>query len=143
MEYLEEALQNELIESEMQTIRAKQMLALAEEKCDSLEKRVQMLLDELNENEAVAKMNDVPSAAALSRIQELEDELEEAGDMTEIRNAIVEECSLMREEVEIMEDRLERMRIERDTAVLKLSKYAKEEKSDDIDVDEEESKDCY
>ena len=63
--------------------------------------------------------------------------------MTEIRNAIVEECSLMREEVEIMEDRLEKMRIERDTAVLKLSKYAKEEKSDDIDVDEEESKDCY
>jgi hypothetical protein len=35
------------------------------------------------------------------------------------------------------------MRIERDTAVLKLSKYVKEEKSDDIDVDEEESKDCY
>ena len=49
----------------------------------------------------------------------------------------------MREEVEIMEDRLEKMRIERDTAVLKLSKYAKEEKSDDVDVDEEESKDCY
>merc|ERR1712070_328622 len=143
MEYLEEALQNELIESEMQTIRAKQMLALAEEKCDSLEKRVQMLLDELNENEAVAKMNDVPSAAALSRIQELEEELEEAGDMAEIRNAIMEECSLMREEVEIMEGRLEKMRIERDTAILKLSKYEKSDKSDDIDVDEEESKDCY
>ena len=61
MEYLEEALQDDLIESEMQTIRAKQMLALAEEKSDSLEKRVQMLLDELNENEAVAKMNDASS----------------------------------------------------------------------------------
>jgi len=137
MEYLEEALQDDLIESEMQTIRAKQMLALAEEKSDSLEKRVQMLLDELNENEAVAKMNDVPSAAALSRIQELEEELEEAGDMAEIRNAIMEECSLMREEVEIMEGRLEKMRIERDTAILKLSKY---EKSDE-DEDEDDAKD--
>ena len=113
------------------------MLALAEEKSDSLEKRVQMLLDELNENEAVAKMNDVPSAAALSRIQELEEELEEAGDMAEIRNAIMEECSLMREEVEIMEGRLEKMRIERDTAILKLSKY---EKSDE-DEDEDDAKD--
>ena len=137
MEYLEEALQDDLIESEMQTIRAKQMLALAEEKSDSLEKRVQMLLDELNENEAVAKMNDVPSAAALSRIQELEEELEEAGDMAEIRNAIMEECSLMREEVEIMEGRLEKMRIERDTAILKLSNY---EKSDE-DEDEDDAKD--
>ena len=139
MEYLEEALQDDLIESEMQTIRAKQMLALAEEKSDSLEKRVQMLLDELNENEAVAKMNDVPSAAALSRIQELEEELEEAGDMAEIRNAIMEECSLMREEVEIMEGRLEKMRIERDTAILKLSKY---EKSDE-DEDEDDAKDYH
>ncbi len=141
MEYLEEALQDDLIESEMQTIRAKQMLALAEEKSDSLEKRVQMLLDELNENEAVAKMNDasLPSAAALSRIQELEEELEEAGDMAEIRNAIMEECSLMREEVEIMEGRLEKMRIERDTAILKLSKY---EKSDE-DEDEDDAKDYH
>ena len=139
MEYLEEALQDDLIESEMQTIRAKQMLALAEEKSDSLEKRVQMLLDELNENEAVAKMNDVPSAAALSRIQELEEELEEAGDMAEIRNAIMEECSLMREEVEIMEGRLEKMRIERDTAILKLSNY---EKSDE-DEDEDDAKDYH
>jgi hypothetical protein len=144
MEHLEEALQEDLIESEMQTIRAKQMLSLAEDKSDSLEKRVQMLLDELNENASAAETSNASSANAdaLSRIKELEDELEEAGDMTEIRNAIVEECSLMREEVEIMEDRLEKMRIERDTAVLKLSKYAKEEKSDDIDVDEEESKDC-
>ena len=63
----------------------------------------------------------------------LKEELEEAGDMTEIRNAIMEECSLMREEVELMEDRLEKMRIERDTAVLKLSKYVTEEQDDDID----------
>jgi hypothetical protein len=135
MEHLEEALQEDLIESEMQTIRAKQMLALAEEKSDSLEKRVQMLLDELNENAPGAETSDasLPSAEALSRIRELEEELEEAGDMTEIRNAIMEECSLMREEVELMEDRLEKMRIERDTAVLKLSKYVTEEQDDDID----------
>ncbi|CAL6420220.1 unnamed protein product [Bathycoccus prasinos] len=85
-----------------------------------------MLLDELNENaSASAETSNVSpaNADALSRIQELEDGLEEAGDMTEIRNAIVEECWLMREEVEIMEDRLEKMRIERDTAVLKLSKW--------------------
>jgi hypothetical protein len=135
MEHLEEALQEDLIESEMQTIRAKQMLALAEEKSDSLERRVQMLLDELNENAAGAETSNasLPSAEALSRIRELEEELEEAGDMTEIRNAIMEECSLMREEVELMEDRLEKMRIERDTAVLKLSKYVTEEQDDDID----------
>ena len=135
MEHLEEALQEDLIESEMQTIRAKQMLALAEEKSDSLERRVQMLLDELNENAAGVETSNasLPSAEALSRIRELEEELEEAGDMTEIRNAIMEECSLMREEVELMEDRLEKMRIERDTAVLKLSKYVTEEQDDDID----------
>jgi hypothetical protein len=135
MEHLEEALQEDLIESEMQTIRAKQMLALAEEKSDSLERRVQMLLDELNESAVGAETSNasLPSAEALSRIRELEEELEEAGDMTEIRNAIMEECSLMREEVELMEDRLEKMRIERDTAVLKLSKYVTEEQDDDID----------
>ena len=43
----------------------------------------------------------------------------------------------MREEVEIMEGRLEKMRIERDTYILKLSKC---EKSDE-DEDEDDAKD--
>ena len=45
----------------------------------------------------------------------------------------------MREEVEIMEGRLEKMRIERDSTILKLSKY---EKSDE-DEDEDDAKDYH
>lgn len=140
MEHLEEALQDDLIESELRTTRAKKMLALAEEKSDHLEKRVQYLLDELESYDSSSLQQLLTTADSsfsssrteddnndnntyIAKIRELEEELEEVGDLDEIRNAIMNECSLMREEVELMENKIEKLRIERDIANARLSKY--------------------
>ncbi|CAL6420338.1 unnamed protein product [Bathycoccus prasinos] len=130
MEHLEKALQEDLIESEMQTIRAKQMLKLAEDKSDSLEKRVQMLLDELNERTHQRQKQ----AMFLLQTRTLSREFKNSktnsswihdGNSKRHRGRVLVDAT----EVEIMEDRLEKMRIERDTAVLKLSNDIGDRKS--------------